>query len=86
MAHLCHHLTALAARNPDAQLTFCQGRSKTTLEVLCGVAALSQTLQQLHGVQPGDRVAVVAQNTDHFLQVQVLADGSTHLHAGHRRW
>ena len=73
MAHLCQYLTALESRKPDAVLTVCEGRTKTVLEVLSSVAVLSHTLQHSNGVCCGDRVAIIARNTDHFLEVICLA-------------
>ena len=73
MAHICHYLTALASRKPDAVLTVCKARTKTVLEVLSSVAVLSYTLQHSYGVRCGDRVAIIGRNTDQFLEVAILA-------------
>ncbi|KAK9908834.1 hypothetical protein WJX75_003532 [Coccomyxa subellipsoidea] len=69
MAHVCHFLTALASRNPSRILTVCQGKKKTAREVLSRIVSLSRALLDKYGLRKGDRVALVARNTDLFFEV-----------------
>lgn len=70
MAHVCHFLTALASRNPSRILTVCQGKKKRAREVLSRIVSLSRALLDKYGLRKGDRVALVARNTDLFFEVR----------------
>lgn len=77
MAHICQHLTSLAQRSPQRALTTCGDRQQTCSGVAERVAALAAGLVRDLGLQPGDRVALAALNTDHHLEalLAVLAAG-----------
>ena len=77
MAHVCQHLITLAQRSPQRLLTTCGDRQQTCSEVAAHVAALAAALVTDLGLQPGDRVALAALNTDRHLEalLAVLAAG-----------
>ena len=77
MAHVCQHLASLAQRSPHRLLTTCGDRQQTCSGVAERIAALSAGLVGDLGLQPGDRVALAALNTDHHLEalLAVLAAG-----------
>jgi acyl-activating enzyme 14 len=67
MAHICHYLTALQNRDPERVLTVCGVRARTRREFALRTGALAAGLATL-GVRRGDRVALIAQATDLFLE------------------
>lgn len=77
MAHVCQYLSSLARSTPHRLLTTCAGRQQTSSEVAEHVASLAAALSLDLGLQPGDRVALAALNTDHHLEalLAILAAG-----------
>lgn len=77
MAHVCQPLSQLARRVPNQLLTTCGGRQQTCGEFAARVACLASALASELGLQPGDRVALAALNTDHHFEalLAVLATG-----------
>jgi acyl-CoA synthetase (AMP-forming)/AMP-acid ligase II len=65
--YLTQALQRAALRYPDAVATVCQGRRRSFRELSERVARLAGALQQL-GVQPGDRVGMLALNSDRYLE------------------
>ncbi|BDA41727.1 2-succinylbenzoate-CoA ligase [Coccomyxa sp. Obi] len=64
-------------RSPSKIATVCQGREKTAQEVQWRIATLSRALTDNYGLKKGDRVALLACNTDLFFEafMAVLAAG-----------
>ena len=71
MAHICNYLASLASRASHDTLTICEGRPRSTAEVLDRVNRLSLALHSCYGVAAGDRLAIVARNTDFFFEVML---------------
>lgn len=69
MAHVVQDLTALASSSPDRPLTYCNGRTQTAGAFAARVAAWSSMLEVDCGLQPGDRVALAAINTDRTFEI-----------------
>jgi len=63
--YLTQGLHRALQRYPDAVATICGGRHRTFREVAQRVARFASSLQQL-GVGPGDRVAMLARNSDRY--------------------
>lgn len=61
------HLQRALARHPDALATQCGGRRHSFRQMHGRVARLAAALRGL-GVQPGDRVGVLALNSDRYLE------------------
>jgi acyl-CoA synthetase (AMP-forming)/AMP-acid ligase II len=65
--YLTQALQRAAQRHPDAIATVFQGRRRSYRELAERVARLAGALQQL-GVRPGDRVGMLALNSDRYLE------------------
>lgn len=70
-------LAALASSVPDRPLTYYEGRTQTAGAFAARVAALASLLACECNLQPGDRVALAAINTDRTFEIilAVLAAG-----------
>ena len=64
---LTQPLRTFAARLPDAIATICGGRRHTFAQVHERVARFASALRRL-GVQPGDRVGILATNSDRYIE------------------
>jgi acyl-CoA synthetase (AMP-forming)/AMP-acid ligase II len=65
--YLTQALQRAALRHPDAIATVCQGRRRSYRELAQRVARLAGALQRL-GVGPGERVGMLALNSDRYLE------------------
>ncbi len=65
MTHLTQGLHRAVQQSPDAPMTVCEGRTRTFREVADRVARLAGGLRAL-GVEPDDRVAILALNSDSY--------------------
>ncbi|HEX8868005.1 MAG TPA: AMP-binding protein, partial [Lentzea sp.] len=63
--YLTQGLHRAAQQTPDAEMTACSGRRRTCAEVRDRVARLAGGLRSL-GVSAGDRVAMLALNSDRY--------------------
>ncbi|WP_338013057.1 acyl-CoA synthetase [Streptomyces sp. TSRI0107] len=63
--HLTQPLRRMLQQSPDAPLTACGDRVRTVRESVDRIACLAGALQDL-GTQPGDRVAMLAHNSDRY--------------------
>ena len=64
--HLTQPLHKALIERPSAEALLCGGRRTTWTELADRVARLAAVLQA-HGVQPGDRVAMLGLNSDHYV-------------------
>eukprot|EP00879_Flechtneria_rotunda_P032374 GHRR01035570.1.p1 GENE.GHRR01035570.1~~GHRR01035570.1.p1 ORF type:complete len:325 (+),score=101.58 GHRR01035570.1:293-1267(+) len=67
-AQLCSSLFNLVQCCPGRVTSLCNGRILTSAQLHDQVALLSRGLSDLLGLLPGDRVALLGQNTDMFFQ------------------
>ncbi|KAG9439138.1 hypothetical protein H6P81_019303 [Aristolochia fimbriata] len=65
--HICQCLTKIFSSRQDLPVTVCQNRRKTGIEFVTSVQSLAQGLS-FHGVGKGDVVAIVALNSDWYLE------------------
>ena len=62
-----------AAQAEDVALTQCEGRKRTGPELEARIGALRAGLEDEVGIGSGDRVALLASNTDHFMEALLAA-------------
>lgn len=66
--YLTQGLHRAVQQTPDAPMTICGGRTRSVREVAERVARTAGALRS-NGVQPGDRVAILARNSDNYLEL-----------------
>lgn len=84
--HICSVLQTLNASSADKPLLFCKDRQRTGPELVARVWALRRSLEEDIGLRCGDRVVLLALNTDQFLEVllAVAAAGGVTAPINHR--